>query len=257
MKSLIIMIIISLVAIAILQLTPEIGRFFRGKLFSQRGSLTEGNYLNDVLKHERELNFSREVVIVASGQDLALGAVIGKKTLAACPTEGTAVSPITGAGTCTGVTAGLKAKLGTYLLECVHAIDGGGLFSVEDPDGYALPEAVVGQAYVNDQINFILNGGSPDFAVGDVFSITIAEGTLEVVAIDFDAVDGSQNAYGIMIAAYDATLAAIPGVAIVRDALVVEANLVWPATSPVPSVAEIAAAMAQLLAKEIVTVTEV
>jgi hypothetical protein len=250
------MMIISLLFLVVLQMVPNIGRFICTKLLSQRGSLTEGNYLSDVLKYEAPNNYSREVVTVELLQDLELGSVVGKKTLAACPTTGTAVSPITGGGTCTGVTAGAKAKLGTYLLECTHAVAGQGIFSVEDPDGYGLPDAVVGQAYVNDQINFILNDGSPDFAVGDVFSITIAEGTGEVVAIDFAAVDGSQDAYGITIAAYDATTAAVDGVAIVREAKVVEANLVW-RTSPAPSAAQKAAAMAQLLAKGIVSVTEV
>jgi len=217
---------------------------------------TEANRLNDILKFELSNNQSREVVAVLSGQDLAVGAVLGKIKLGTCPTTGTAGAGNTGAGTCTAVTAGAKAKLGTYTLKCIIAAAGAGIFSVEDPDGYALPDAIAGVAYVNDQLNFTLNDGSPDFIVGDSFTIAIAAGSLSVRAINFDAVDGSQDAYGILTAAADASLAALSAVAIVRDAQVIEANLVWPVTSPVVSAAQKAAAMAQFKAMGIVSRTE-
>jgi hypothetical protein len=218
---------------------------------------TEANRLNDILKYEQGNNFSREAVILAIGQDLAVGAVLGKKTKGACPTTGTAVSGATGAGTMTDVTAGAKAKAGIYTAKCIIAASGAGIFSVEDPDGFALPDAIAGVAYVNDQINFTLNDGSPDFAVGDTFTVTIPAGDGDVSAINFDGVDGTQDAYGVLIADCDATSADVNTVAIVRDARVVEANLVWPTTSPAVSSAQKAAAMAQLLAKGIVSVTEV
>lgn len=248
--------LICFAALILLQWSPDIGRFIRRKLHSLRGSLSEGNYLNDILKTEAPGNMSREVVTVKLGQDLAVGAVLGKIKLGTCPATGTADAGNTGAGTCTGVTAGAKAKLGTYTLKCIHADAGAGLFSVEDPDGYALPNAVAGVAYTNDQINFTLNDGSPDFVVGDAFTIEIAEGSNQVVAIDFTAVDGSQDAYGILTAACDATAAAKEAVAIVRTARVVEANLVWPVTSPAVTDDQKAAAMAQLLTKGILSVTE-
>lgn len=216
---------------------------------------TEANRLNDILKFELSNNQSREVVTVLSGQDLVVGAVLGKIKLGTCPTTGTAGAGNAGAGTCTTVTAGAKAKLGTYTLKCLIAAAGAGIFSVEDPDGYALPDAIVGVAYVNDQINFILNDGSPDFSVGDSFTVAIAAGSLSVRSIKSDAVDGSQDAYGILTVDCDASLAAKSSVAIVRDAQIIEANLVW-TVSPAVSTAQKAAAMAQFKTMGIVTRTE-
>lgn len=43
-------------------------------------NIAEGNYLSDVLKYEAPNLFSREEVVVASGQNLALGAVVGRVT---------------------------------------------------------------------------------------------------------------------------------------------------------------------------------
>jgi hypothetical protein len=194
--------------------------------------------------------------MIASGQGLSLGAVVGKKTLGTCPTTGTAGTN-TGGGTCGSVTAGAKAKLGIYTLKCIIAQAGAGIFSVKDPDGYGLPDAVVGVAYTNNQINFTINDGTPDFAIGDSFTITIAAGSGQIAEINFNAVDGSQDAYGFVIADYDATGAAIAGVVISRNAIIVAADLVWPVTSPPVSAAQKAAALAQLAVKGIVTATEV
>jgi hypothetical protein len=242
--------------LAVVQMLPVMGRILRKKLFSQRGSLDEGNRLNDILKYEEDILYSREVVTVKSGEVLPIGQVVGKIKLGTAPTTGTAGSN-TGGGTVTGVTAGAKAKVGVYTLVNKHAVAGQGLFSVEDPDGEALPDAVVGVAYVDDQINFTLNDGSPDFALSDNFTITIAAGAASVVGIDPTAVDGSQDAYGILIAACDATAGDTKAVAIVRHAQVVEANLVWLGSSPEMSAAQIAAGMAQLKAVGIISVEEI
>ena len=217
-------------------------------------SITEGNRLNDILKYEEENLQSRENVTVLSGQDLAVGAVLGKIRLGACPTTGTAGSN-TGSGTCTGVSSGASAKLGIYTLKCIDVVNNSGIFSVKDPDGYALPDAVVG-AYTNKQINFTLNDGSPDFAVGDSFTIEIPAGSGYVRAINFNGIDGSQNAYGVLTADCDASLAAKAAVAIVREAQVIEANLVWPVTSPAVTDAQKAVAMAQFNVVAIIPRTE-
>jgi len=241
--------------LALLQFHRDIAAKFRRTIKSQRGSTqTEGNYLSDIVRQEAPNHFSREIVTVKSGESLSLGSVIGKILLGTCPTTGSLVSGATGGGTCTDVTAGAKAKLGTYTLKNILAQTGAGIFSVEDPDGYALPNAVAGQAYTNDQINFTINDGSPDYALGDTFTITIAAGSGEVVAFNPDAVDGSQNAYGIMTAAVVSSSPTSDGVAIVREASIIEENLVWPDMSPEISDGQIAAAMAQLAAKNIIPV---
>ena len=191
-----------LLMLALFQFLPVFGRSLRKRLGSQRGSSTEeGNTLNDILKYEADNLYSREVVTVKSGEVLPIGQVLGKIKLGTAPNTGAATSGNTGAGTCTSVTAGVKAKQGTYTLKCIHPVAGAGIFSVEDPDGEALPDAVAGVAYVNEQINFTLNDGSPDFALGDEFTIAIAAGASTVVGIDPTAVDGSQDAYGVLIAA--------------------------------------------------------
>jgi hypothetical protein len=212
-------------------------------------SLTEGNRLNDILKWEESNLFSREKVTVLSGQNLSLGAVVGKVTKS-IPATGTAGGSNTGDGTCTDVTGGDKAEIGTYTLTCVAAAADGGTFAVVAPNGEALPDAEVGTAYANEQINFTINDGATDFAVDDTFTITVGEGSGKVVEIGFTAVDGSQNAYGFVIAAYDASSADVEGVAIVRNAIINPDNLVWPdgATSD-----QKAAALAELKAAGIIT----
>jgi hypothetical protein len=144
----------------------------------------------------------------------------------------------------------------TFTISVTEASHAGGTFTVTAPDGSALPDAIVDAAYTNPQINFTINDGSPDFAVGDSFTITVAEGSGKVKEIDFDAADGSREAYGFTLAAYDASSADLAGVAIVRDAVIVADDLVWPATSPAVSSAQKAAALAELALKGIVTRSE-
>lgn len=209
---------------------------------------TESNRLNDLLKWEQVNYFSREGVVVLSGENLSLGAVIGKITHAV-PTTGTADGGNTGNGTCTGVTGGDDVQVGTYTLECVAAAANGGTFKVTAPNGEALPDAEVGTAFSNEQLNFTINDGSTDFVVGDKFTIEVAAGSGKVTEIDFTAVDGSEDAYGFVIADYDASAADVNGVAIVRDAIIAESALVWPAGA---TAAQKAAALAQLKAAGIV-----
>ena len=189
--------------------------------------LIEKDRLNDVLKWEMENLFSREKVTIASGEDLPCGAVIGKiKT--SCPTTGTKDDGNTGDGTCTGVTAGDQVKLGTYTLTCIAEAAGAGTFEIKDPDDITLGQATVAVAYTSEEINFTLNDGDEDFDVGDIFTIAVSAGTLYMVRIDFDAVDGSEDAYGFVIAEYDASDAAVAGVAVVRDAIIDPNYLAWP-----------------------------
>lgn len=211
-------------------------------------SLTESNRLNDILKWEQENLYSREQVTVLSGENLALGAVIGK-IARDVPTDGTADGGNTGNGTCTGVTGGKDTQIGTYTLECVAAAADAGTFKVTAPDGAALPDAEVGSAYANEQINFTLNDGATDFAVGDIFTIAVTEGSGKAVEIDFAGVDGSEDAAGFVIAACDASAADVEGVAVVRDAVIVAENLVWPDGA---TEAQKSAALAQLKALGIV-----
>jgi len=167
--------------------------------------LTEGNYLNDLLKWEMENKHSREQVTVLAGQDLVMGSVIGKIKIGSVPTTGTAGTN-TGNGTCISVTGGAKVKAGIYTLRCVGVAPNGGIFSVRDPDGEALPDAVMG-AYTNPAINFTLTDGATDFALGDSFTITVPAGSGKVKELNLTGTDGSEDAYGILTAGADTTVA--------------------------------------------------
>jgi len=165
--------------------------------------LTEGAYLNDLLKWEMENNHSREHVTVLAGQDLVMGSVIGKIKIGSVPTTGTAGTN-TGNGTCVSVTGGAKTKVGVYNLRCVGVAANGGIFSVRDPDGESLPDAVMG-AYTNPAINFTLTDGATDFALGDSFTITVPAGSGKVRELNLTGIDGSEDAYGILTAGADTT----------------------------------------------------
>lgn len=165
--------------------------------------LNEGNNLQQLLKWEAEMNHSRDVVTVLAGQNLAVGQVLGKIKAGAVPTSGTAGTN-TGAGTCTTVTGGVKVKPGVYTLRCITVVAAGGVFTVIDPDGMALPNAAIG-AYTSNQINFTLVDGTPDFAVGDSFTITVPVGSEKVKAIDFSAIDGAADFFAFAMNATDTT----------------------------------------------------
>jgi len=226
-------------------------------LSGERGSVSvEGNTLGDVIYHEVDATarWARETVTVLSGQNLAIGTVIGK-ILYSVQTSGAPAAGNAGGGTVSLVTAGAKVKKGVYTIECLSftASPLDALFSVVDPDGNALPDAELG-AYTNAQINFTIANGSPNIAAGDKWTITVAEGSGKVKGIDFDAVDGSQNAYGILAEAVNASSGDKKGLAIVRDCRYYAENLVYPTTSPEVTADEKDKAMADLAAKNIIPV---
>ena len=190
---------------------------------------TEAKRLYDGLVGEVESpsRFSREQVTILSGENVGVLSVLGKITKS-IPAAGIADAGNTGNGTLTLVTGGDDAQIGTYSITCTEAAENGGTFAVVAPNGEALPDAQVGQAYANPQINFTINDGATDFAAGDSFTIEVAEGSGKCTAIDFTAVDGSQQAYGIAAGDYDASSADVKGVAFVRDARFIASALAWP-----------------------------
>lgn len=219
--------------------------------------LHEGGNVRDWLRFEEDsaARLTREQVTVLMGEVLLSGTVLGK-IAASTPTTGTADSGNTGAGTIGSITAGQKAKSGEYQIKCLTYVAAplAATFEVTDPDGLRLPDATLA-AYVSDAINFDIADASPAITVGDIWTITVAAGSGKVVQVRrgaTTAVDGSQDAYGILFADVDATLADVEAVAIVKDSVVIEANLVWPTSSPAMSAAEIVVAMAQLKDKGIV-----
>ncbi len=210
---------------------------------------TEPNTLGDGIRWEANDDYSREKVTVKTGENLALLEVVGKE-LVDVPATGTGGTNL-GGGTCTLVTGGSKTIPETFTLTCIAEAAGAGTFQVVGSTTGSLGNAAVGAAFESDYINFTLTDVGEDFDIGDTFTIEIAAGSGEVVALDPDAVDGSNRAAGIMVAAADATDASVLGATIVRQAMIDPANLVWPDGI---TVGEKAAALDDLAAVGIVAV---
>lgn len=183
--------------------------------------LTERNYAGEFIVSEANNTRSREKVTVKEASVLLAGHVMGLIKTAVLA----AVSGNTGAGTVGSITVGEDAKVGVYTLKCITVATAAGVFEVKDPDGVTLAPATVAVAYVSDHLSFTIADGSPDFALDDAFTITVAAD--DWVEYDPTNTDGSQIPAGVLYEAVDATAADTEGVAIVRDAEVESAALQW------------------------------
>lgn len=108
------------------------------------------------------------------------------------------------------------AQVGSYLVKFITFGTAGGGFEVFDPKGNSLGLGAVGTAFAN-QIKFSIADGTPDFQVGDRFSITVAEGSKKYRKSLAAAVDGSQYPKAILAEACNAAAAD-------KDCLVYEAG---------------------------------
>ena len=191
---------------------------------------------------------SRENVTIASGQDLAAMAVIGRvRGAVGAPS---AYSGNTGDGTFAATpTALINAKEGTYNLVIVEPATNAGTFVLFGPDGTIVGVGNVASAYSGPELSFTLQDGATDFVAGDGFTITIAAGT-EYGEYDNADTTGLEIAAGVLLAAVDASAAAAPGVAIVRGAEIKNSSLVWESGQ---SAGDKTAAIADLAALGILT----
>lgn len=167
-------------------------------------SATQPRTLTRVLKAEINPSFTRRDATLLAGdgssRDVVIGEVAGRRLFGAAigaVVKGAGVGGGTGDGGLGTITKGAAVKRGAYALKCITEAGNAGTFSVKDPEGYRLPDATVGVAYVHPQINFTISDGANDFDLTDAFSITVADGDQKVTAIDFAAVDGSQRWAGI------------------------------------------------------------
>ncbi len=116
---------------------------------------------------------------------------------------GTPVLVGTGTGTVSGFTLGKNAQPGTYRVK-LQATAATAQFEVQGPNGL-VGMGNVATAFTSDEVNFTLaNGGT--MTAGDYFNLIVAgyvapEGKLW----DPLAVDGTQEVYGILTAATDAS----------------------------------------------------
>lgn len=209
---------------------------------------TEPNVISDVILDEEADFSSREKVTVLSGQNLAIGTVLGKAKIGAV-SETHAGNTGNGAMTLDATTPALaKAQAGVYSVKCIAAAANGGTFEAFDPNGNSLGEVAVAGTFAN-QIKFVIADGSTDFIVGDTFLVSVAAGTDKVKILTPAGLDGTQTAHGILAAAVDASAADVAGVAVVREATAIDTGLVWPGGI---SAADKAAALVALAAKFII-----
>ena len=194
---------------------------------------SESTYLGDVLKCEAPNLYSRDAVTVLAGDSaeraLKAGAVIARRTRTAVTVTAADGNTGDGEATLSDPALGQLAETGIYRLACITSGADGGTFQVLSPKGYVLPDLTVGEAYAGGHLNLIVADGAADFAVGDTFAIEVS-GDGKVVGLGPTAVDGTAEAIGIV--AYDVTApdgADAEVTAILRDAVLADRPIVWPA----------------------------
>jgi hypothetical protein len=158
-----------------------------------------GSITPDKLIAGSEVELLTKIITLKSGQGtLKRGSVIGEIE----KSVGTPVLTGTGNGTMTAVSIGKDAIIGNYKVICITAVTDLGNFSVIDPNGNRLADAVVGTAYTSSQINFTINDGSTDFTAGATFTIpvTASSDAGKGKLCDANSIDGSQLPKYILLA---------------------------------------------------------
>jgi hypothetical protein len=218
--------------------------------------------LGHLVSVEFDANYCREngVLLAGSGsvRSVPQFAVLGQN-LAGAVTSAPKGGGNTGNGTFVldVTTPGLVGvKVGVYSLRCITAVTNGGVFRLEDPDGfvagdYTITPGAGGTVTVNDDIKGVLTDGGTDFVVGDGFDVTVAAGTGKYVQLDLTGLKGEQIAAGIAIDVATAADGVDDVIALLRRGpmLVRSDELVWPAGATAP---QIATGLAQLEARGIV-----
>lgn len=187
-------------------------------------TLTEGQHNSEFMVSEAEGTLSRANITVLSGQNLKAGHVLGQVRVGAI--SAAAASGNTGNGAISSLSTGAGTKPGVYQAICIAVATNSGTFEVEDPDGVAIGRVVVGAAFAG-AVGFTIADGATDFAAGDRFLITVAEGSDKYKEYNPANTDGSQTAVAILLDNTDATSADKPSIAIVRMAEVNAAELIW------------------------------
>ena len=176
---------------------------------------TEPKNARDVLLYEMDNRMSRKAVTFASGNTIAVGQVVGKNYKAK-----TNFTQDSGTNLSTGdVSLSPKAKKGDYTIVGTGADAG----YMVDPDGFRVDDF---EALPHSGEHLSIDSGS--VADGDQYTVTVGDGTGEYLPLDTTAVNGAHEAHGVSIGHYDASSAAMNGVIVDRDAVVLLDGLVWP-----------------------------
>lgn len=141
---------------------------------------------------------------------------------------GTPVLVGTGSGTVGSFSLGKNALPGTYRVR-LTATSATALFEVQGPNGL-VGMGNVATAFASDHVNFTLaNGGT--MTLGDYFNIIVAGYTApEGKLWDPTAVDGTNEVYGVITHAADASSTTATVSVLARDAEVKSASLQWKTT---------------------------
>lgn len=121
---------------------------------------------------------SYDAATVSSGENLAAGAVLGRKT------KRQAAAPIptivgTGTGLMSALSFGPDVQVGSYVITLL-ATSATAAFSVVAPDGTALKNGAVGTAYTSSHLSFsIANGGT--MTIGDAYTVVVTAGGTPVL----------------------------------------------------------------------------
>lgn len=162
---------------------------------------SESVRFSDVIAHEYGSNvaFCREVITAyeASEVDYVVGTVLGKY-LVSGSASAVAGGSNTGNGTMGSITVSAWAVPGVYTLRITAASSGAGAFELLNEAGVKVGSGNVASAFVGAGLAFTLADGTPDFAAGDVFYITVT-GTEKWKRVESTALDGTQIARAIYI----------------------------------------------------------
>jgi hypothetical protein len=168
---------------------------------------------------------SRDEIVVLSGQVLLAGAVIGR-VFSGGTGAAVAAAGNVGNGTMGAITV-TNAPPGAYQLVITDAGANVGEFEVRNSSGAVIGQGTVAAAYSAGGLAFTLADGATDFAVGDVFNITVSGGTGKYKEYNPANTDGSQFVAGILWDDADATDGDVRAAAITSDAEVNQGELTW------------------------------
>lgn len=194
--------------------------------------LTEGTHAGEFICSEANGSRSRDTIVVADGETLVAGAVLGRIE------TGTASSVTTGTGNGVmgAITVGASAQRGDYILTIKTAASNAGGFELIDPEGDVVGTGDVGTAFVGGGLSFTLADGAVDFIAGDYVTITVADGSFQWVERDVADTNGSAVAAGILFEAVTTSGAVGAGVVLLRAMEYNLAEVTWKTGTSQPDI---------------------
>ena len=177
--------------------------------------LREPNRLGDVLKYEAPNHYSREECVLAQGQALKLGTVVGKRT----KEEIQASEP----DILEDLRLGLSALPGEYRL----IADSAESFHVITPQGFPLAPSKVDEPYDNGHFALRLKKREEPYEQGKILSLMV-RGSNTLAPFNPLGENGTERPVGVLLHDCDATAKDTKAVIITRHAIVSDKGLVWP-----------------------------